>query len=230
VHYDIAMSADDADPRPSLFRDPADGSAGWPVRLVVAIAAAVFLAGSALILSYLLAAVVPARDRGLYGAGRPSNAVYPRDELVAFLMLAAAALWITCVVWLFFRKVHQRVLVYPGLLTSGIILAAVALGVFVDNTLRGDRELIEVGIGLIAGASVLVIWLQAVRNLRRQRPLRNRIDNLPDVRCPQCGYRMVGLHESRCPECGQIYTLDELIARQNFDPKLARTPVIAEKV
>src|SRR5436189_3569 len=91
-------------------------------------------------------------------------------------------------------------------LADGTAGRAVRLGILVDESLRGDRELIEAGIGLIAGASVLVVWLQAIRNFKRHRPLRNRVDNLPDIRCPECGYRMVGLHEARCPECGKTYT------------------------
>jgi hypothetical protein len=33
---------------------------------------------------------------------------------------------------------------------------------------------------------------------------------------------MVGLHESRCPECGTVYTLDELLSRQEFVTKKDR--------
>jgi hypothetical protein len=38
-----------------------------------------------------------------------------------------------------------------------------------------------------------------------------------DLRCPACGYSMVGLKEARCPECGQEFTLNELMARQDFE-------------
>jgi hypothetical protein len=34
---------------------------------------------------------------------------------------------------------------------------------------------------------------------------------------------LVGLYESRCPECGTAYTLDELIAKQNFAKQELRT-------
>lgn len=62
----------------------------------------------------------------------------------------------------------------------------------------------------------MIIWVEAARRQARGVPVRDRRDGALDVRCPACGYRMVGLHESRCPECGTAYTLDELLGRQHF--------------
>ena len=36
------------------------------------------------------------------------------------------------------------------------------------------------------------------------------------VRCPDCGYSMVGLESTTCPECGVRYTVDELIRAQGY--------------
>jgi hypothetical protein len=95
----------------------------------------------------------------------------------------------------------------------------------VEENLPGDSELVVMGLVLLAGAGILLIWVQAFRRRGpRWRALHNPQDGLPDVRCPSCGYRMVGLTESRCPECGTTYTLDELLARQEFGPAQAPAP------
>jgi DNA-directed RNA polymerase subunit RPC12/RpoP len=54
--------------------------------------------------------------------------------------------------------------------------------------------------------------------------MRHHLDKQVDVRCPDCGYRMVGLFDTRCPECGKQYALDELLARQGFERPLGAVP------
>jgi hypothetical protein len=214
--------ADDA-PQASLWRDLRDNTAGWFVRLVVCIAVGIFLAGAALVGSYFLAALFPGLNRNFYnylGPGRyqavRGPGVHPKESLVAASMMFAGAVWMASILWLFFRGVRQRPFARPILLTMTLATVALGGGILADSSLRGDRELVIAGIVMLAIASAMVIWVQALRQLRTGRPLRHHQDHLLDVRCPECGYRMVGLHESRCPECGKLYTLDELLARQNF--------------
>lgn len=230
----IEAPADDAGlAGPSLWQDLRDGTAGWFVKLIVAVAAGVFLAGAALVAAYALAAFIPGWNRTFYNylAGRVvtarSNGVHPKESVVAGLMMLAGAAWMVCVLWLFFRGVRQRPLARPILITLAIIVVTAGLGMMVDSSLRGDQQLVIAGIVLVAIAAVMIVWLQAMRRVRTGRPLRNRQDPLLDIRCPECGYRMVGLHESRCPECGKAYTLDELLSRQNFArPEIRITPPI----
>ena len=211
------MDSDDI-PQPSLFRDLAEGRAGIGVRILVAIALGVFLAGAGLLLSYWMAAVVPYWNRAYYYAGsqRANLHTYPRDELILMMMLLAGVAWLCAVFWLFFKHSKRRALMRPIIYTLAIAGATVFLGVLADDSLRGESEYVIAGLCLIAGAIVVLLWVQAVRRLTAGRPLRHRQDQHADVRCPECGYRMVGLYESRCPECGKGYTLDELIARQDF--------------
>ena len=228
-----AVDADTDAPPPSLWRDLAEGRAGWFVRLLVCIAVGIFLVGGAMMASYMLAGLVPGLNRRFYnymGAGRgvvlvSRPGVYPKEGLIATMMLLAAALWIGSIVWLFFRGARQGALVRPILMTLGIIVATVSTGALADSTLRGDQELVIIGVSLVGAAAVLILWVQAIREMRSGRPLRNRQDQLLDIRCPECGYRMVGLHESRCPECGQAYTLDELLSRQDFARPTGSRPV-----
>jgi DNA-directed RNA polymerase subunit RPC12/RpoP len=219
------MEPDDI-PQPSLFRDLAEGRAGLGVRILVAIALAIFLAGAALVLSYWMASVVPYWNRGYYySAGNPTRAVYPRDELILMVMLLAGVAWLIAVLWLFFKHSKRRALVRPIAYTLTIVAATIFLCVLAADSLRGDSEYVIAGLCLIAGAIIVLIWVQAIRRMTAGRPLRHHQDQHADVRCPECGYRMVGLYESRCPECGKGYTLDELIARQNFVKQEMRTTV-----
>jgi DNA-directed RNA polymerase subunit RPC12/RpoP len=187
----------------------------------------IFLAGGALVMSYLLAALVPSFNRTMYnyvttfgGPPRmvpvPQTGVHPTEGLIAAMMMMAGALWMGSILWLFFRGARPRPLARPILLTLAIVVLTIGAGIMADSTLRGDQELVITGLSLVGAAAVLIVWVQAVRQMAVGRPLRDRQDKLLDVRCPECGYRMVGLHESRCPECGRMYTLDELLARQNF--------------
>jgi hypothetical protein len=224
--------ADDGSPSgTSLWQALRDGTSGPGVRTVVALAAGVFLAGAALVAAYVLAAFIPGWNRPLYNSMSPGRAipvrpsgVHPRESVVAGLMLLAGAAWMACILWLFFRGARQRPLARPVLITMAIIAVTFGMGIMVDSSLRGDQELVIAGIVMVAIAAVMIVWLQAIVRVRTGRPLRNRQDQLPDIRCPQCGYRMVGLHESRCPECGKAYTLDELLSQQNFARPQAPTP------
>ncbi|HYE21598.1 MAG TPA: hypothetical protein VEA69_24345 [Tepidisphaeraceae bacterium] len=217
------MTTDDLPPRRSLFRDLADGSAGWGTRVMVAIALAVFLIGVALMAAYALAAMVPRWNRYFYygpvtprGGGVPARGVAPDDGLMVVCVVAAIVLWLIAVGWLFFRSVRTGVMLRPILITVGIAMVATVLGVWAD-TLRGEQELVIGGIVMLGISATLLVWVQVARNARLGRPMRHHVDKQVDVRCPDCGYRMVGLFDTRCPECGKQYSLDELLARQGFE-------------
>jgi hypothetical protein len=101
---------------------------------------------------------------------------------------------------------------------SVLVIATVAVLSFFVAALRPFRGAFEVlfsALLCLGGAAVLLIWVQAARR-HAHGPLLRDPDGVLDVRCPTCGYRMVGLHESRCPECGTAYTLDDLLSRQEF--------------
>jgi hypothetical protein len=207
-------SADDAAPPAPLWRELVDGTAGWGVRLVVNLAVAAVMGGLVPILAYLLAAANRDWRYAYSGAG-----VYPREELIGFLAAVAGGGFLAATAWLWSRSGRRRPVFWPVVLTIAVALVTVVLCVIADDNLRGDSELVVGGLITLAGASLILIWLQAFRRRGpRWRPLRDRHDGLADVRCPSCNYRMVGLTESRCPECGTAYTLDELIARQGFAP------------
>ena len=204
---------------PTLWRDLADGSAGWVIRLLVTLALAAALGGLVPILAYFMAVLNPSWNRS------PTYGARPTDELLAFLSVFAAAAFLAGAAWLWSRSGRRRVVLAPTVLTIGAIAATIVLGVLVEENLPGDQELVVLGLVALAGSAIILIWVQAFRRRGpRWRSLHNPQDGMPDVLCPSCGYRMVGLTESRCPECGTVYTLDELIAKQGFAPATPPPP------
>ena len=199
---------------PSLWRDLASGSTGWGVRVLATFALAAALGGLVPILAYFLAALNRDWNRFAY-----ANAVSPRDELVGVLLFLAVAGFLAAAAWLWSRSGRRRAVLAPVVLSIAVITTTAALGVWAEANLRGDSELVVGGLVALGGSALVVIWLHAHRRHGpKWRALRDPQDGLPDVRCPACDYRMVGLTESRCPECGAAYTLDELIAGQGFGP------------
>lgn len=206
---DPPPSTPEADAPASLLRELADGSAATGVKVAVTVALAPMAAGLALLLSYVFA---------LWGWGSPYASIdytIPSDEVLAGLMVAAGLLYLAAVAWIWTRPRH-RSLWGAALLTIGIAAVTTVLCVLAEQGARGAEEVVIGGIVCVAGAAVVLTWVQAARRFGRAVPMRDRRDGALDVRCPSCGYRMVGLHESRCPECGTAYTLDDLLARQHF--------------
>lgn len=211
-----AMPATNDPPPPSsLWRELADGSAGRGLRVVVTVALTMLLTGLVPILAYLLAALNP-------GWNRANGGIFPEDALIGFLIAVAAAVFLTAMVWLWATPPRRNLLWRPTAQTLGIAVAAVCIGIMADANLPGESEMVALGIVPVALSVAILVWVQAWRQHGLLgRPVRDARDGYVDLRCPSCGYRMVGLTESRCPECGAVYTLDELLLKQGFAPQRA---------
>src|SRR5688500_8422681 len=208
-------------PTPSLWQELADGSAGWGIRLLVTLALAAALCGLVPMAAYFLASMV--RDWNRHSG----LAVYPEDWLVFFLGVLASGAFVWATMWLWSRGHGRYVMIGPAVQTFAVIALTIAVGIFAEDGLPGESELVIFGVVFVGAAAIILIWVQAYRRRGpRWRALHNRQDGMTDVRCPTCGYRMVGLTETRCPECGTAYTLDELIARQGFGP--AGAPALSQ--
>ena len=211
----MPMNSPDGPSRYSLWRELMDGSVSIWVRVLINLALGVLLTGAAFMLSFVLAALVPP-FRYQWGYG-----LRPTDELMIGVFVLCALAFVGGSVWLWSRRSRHRALLRPTLWTMGIGSATTVLCVVASDTVRGAEEIVVLGLVLLAGGWVMLIWTNAWYQMSRGRPMRNAGDGLPDIRCPKCGYRMVGLRECRCPECGAGYTLDELLGSQNFARPIA---------
>jgi hypothetical protein len=194
-------------PTPPLWRELIEGTAGPVVKVAVCLAMAPLFVGLGLVASFVLAGMLPGgmRSRG------------PDDDIVAVVLIVCAFLYLAALAWVWTRQRRRHKALWKAMAYTGCVIAGtILLGALVDATLRRAGEILVVALVFLGIAAVLLIWTHALRSYVRYRPPTHSPDGLLDVRCPTCGYRMVGLHESRCPECGTGYTLDGLLAQQAF--------------
>ena len=211
----MPTNSPDGPTRYSLWRELVDGSVSVWVRVLINLALAALAGGLAFLLSFVLAAVVPPfRYRWAYG-------LRPTDELMVGVFVLCGLGFLGASVWLWSRRSRHQALLRPTLWTMGIGTATTVLCVVAVDTFHGAEHIVLFGLVRLAGGWVMLIWTNAWYQMSRGRPMRNAGDGLPDIRCPKCGYRMVGLRECRCPECGGSYTLDELLASQDFARPIA---------
>ncbi|MBU0618225.1 MAG: hypothetical protein KKI02_10945 [Planctomycetes bacterium] len=141
------------------------------------------------------------------------------DETMGLALTLGAVAWFA-VLWCIWGPARRlRVFIRPFIATL-IVVTLTGLGMyFVDYYAHYDEEVVMGGIALSAGGLVVFLWLGTLHRLIRGRPVIGR-DKHVDVRCPSCGYCLVGLRDLRCPECGTQFTIDELIRAQHYgDPR-----------
>jgi DNA-directed RNA polymerase subunit RPC12/RpoP len=171
------------------------------VRLGTSIAVGVLLLGFVLLATWTWARLAGVR--------------YLPDEVVGLALVPAGALW--CVsLWLLWRRASRLRVFFWSLIATIVIGALTGLGcILAEEVLRYEDEYFMTGVALCGSALVLLVWLVALQRYFGGRPVIG-TDNQVDVRCPACGYSLVGLTELRCPECGTRFTIDELIRAQRY--------------
>ncbi len=105
-------------------------------------------------------------------------------------------------------------------LVSAVLSAFLLIGLHAGHRWAYVLTLLFCVVGPIAGFDegpeagwqiLIVIWLMvAVPVILSSRFfwVQPRRDELPDpLRCPKCGYSLLGLTEPRCPECGQEFKM-----------------------
>ena len=195
--------------RKSLWRDLCDGTGGAGLRAVITVILALVLVSMSLFGSYMLAYMFNGMG---YQPGRP------HDETIAGVFIFSGIIFLGALYWLWSRPMRNRGIVFASVITVGLWLAIIPIGIFIDEAVRGgDEELLLGALVTMGFAGTFSIWLFTWRHYTRGRDAIHREDGKLDIICPSCGYRMVGLQESRCPECGKVYTLDELLAQQGFE-------------
>ena len=134
--------------------------------------------------------------------------------LVSFLV--ASVVYLVALYWVWSRPMRRPGFWLAGALTVGIWLITIALCIGCDMCFSHDVELVVFAVICMGIAATLLAWVQVWRRYDQDRPVSDAAGQF-DVRCPSCGYSMIGLFDTRCPECGEKLTLDQLLVRQGFD-------------
>jgi len=159
-----------------------------------------------------------------------------RDDDIALGLVFSGLAWLIFGIWLWrpsFRFHSQRPLtpraatfvrpIVRTVLIVGFAIAFVMVYLASPRWMFDDVEYIVTGACLLGSGLVVAVWLPVIA-LVTQGPdvadARGRIN----VRCPACGYSMIGLRSTTCPECGASPTIDELIRAQGYDALAGREP------
>ena len=208
---------DDTEPRVgALWRDFRDGTGGPGVRVVLSFASGLLLGGIA---------HHPPTHTGRIREARRSGArstIIIDDEMVSVALGVAGTLYLMVLVGIWSRYGRSKGFWLSGVKTVVTGFVAAVLSVGISEYFSRDDEVLILAIWLLAASVTLLFWAGSWRSHTRGRSLYAG-DGRIDLRCPECGYRMVGLNEARCPECGQRYMLDDLLAKQGFAAAASRT-------
>jgi hypothetical protein len=140
---------------------------------------------------------------------------FSSDETMGLALTLGALAWFVALRFVWSPARRLRRLVRP-LIPTLIVVTVTGLGMyFADYYVHYHEELVIGGLALAAGGLVVFLWLGTLHRLTHGRPVIGR-DKHVDVRCPSCGYCLVGLRDLRCPECGTQFTIDELIHAQYY--------------
>jgi hypothetical protein len=199
----------------SLLKMLSDGTAGAGTRLMASLSAGLLVAAVSCVACYILSSWFPQPRTPVPSTGGRMT-IYVSDSVAAVVFLFAATLYVAVLFWIWSRHRRKRVLWLGGAMTVGIGLVAILLGILVDIWFSGDEEFLICGIVLAAIGLALAGWTRLYHRHVGGRALFDESGVLA-LQCPSCGYSMVGLKEARCPECGQEYTLNDLMARQDFE-------------
>ena len=136
------------------------------------------------------------------------------DGAIGVAIGGAAAGWCLGLVfvWATYRRFRRVLRTIFALL--GLWAICVPTAFFVGEHIRRGEEFVIVAI-MLAGVSGTFILITTISYRRVGRTVFNRAGEI-DVRCPDCGYSLVGLSGCQCPECGTVFTLDALIEAQDY--------------
>ena len=181
----------------SLLADLRSGQAGWAVGLGLSLATA---------------AIVLAMGVFCIGIIEMNGRAEERHIAAAFGLGGIA--WCASLVWLW--SAHRR---WARVLRTAFALIAIwvvtiPLCVLAAEVVREEEYFIFAFVFLAIGLSVALVSASIYRN-RGGKAIVQRSGEVR-VRCPQCGYSMVGLESCTCPECGAGFTIDQLIAAQDY--------------
>ena len=181
----------------SIVADLRSGRAGWAVRLGLSLACAA-----------VIAAV------GFFCAGLIEDSGNLQEEHIALIVGVGGGAW--CVLLAFLWAAHRK---WARALRTifaliAIWLTTICLCVIAVEITRSEEFFISALVFLAIGLSIAIVVASIYRGLGGKAM----VERTGEVRvkCPQCDYSLVGLESCTCPECGARFTIDQLIAAQDY--------------
>lgn len=195
-------AADDSGLRTLVARvraDLRDGRAGALVRIGLSAAAA------GLVVSGLMLSL------GMLQAG----GVHIDEEHAMGGLALSVGVWAVILFRLWSTYHRWRRILSTAFILLCIWAATLGVSVGLQALARDVEFLIAAVIFFAVGLSIAVVTTAAYRGWGGRAVVSP--DGAVEVRCPGCGYSLVGLDSAACPECGSRHTLEELIRAQDYD-------------
>lgn len=173
--------------------------AGLGLRIVFSLAATLLIMGA---LQWLLWI-------GLLLANR-----WQREEYIAIGFLLGLAPWGVAMrrIWAGPRGRYRRV-AQAAWGSAAVAAACTLASVLITNEVHRGEEFLVLGALMLGGGWIALLWTPIIADARPVGPMFD-ADGQVIVRCPTCGYSLVGLRALACPECGAQETIDALVRKQ----------------
>jgi hypothetical protein len=152
---------------------------------------------------------------GGYAVEALGGSPFSFDETLGMALTLGTLVWLVGLRMIWSPARSLRRFVRPFTATLIVVTLTGLASYFADCYVHYDEEVVMGGIALSGSGLVILLWLGPLHRLIHGRPVIGR-DKHVDVRCPSCGYCLVGLRDLRCPECGTQFTIDELIHAQRY--------------
>lgn len=183
---------------PSLWRDLLSGRLSTFGRIALSVASF----GAALTASLIVIGI-------LSEGGRVA------EEIVALVLVVGGLAWLLALAYLWFGHAVLGPVLRALFGFATIWFVAILLAVIANSQLR--HEEIWVFACIVGGLTASALLAASIVYQRmRGRSIVARTGQV-NVQCADCGYSLVGKTDCTCPECGRKYTVDELIALQDYD-------------
>lgn len=143
------------------------------------------------------------------------------EGTAALVLVVAGLAWLLLLSWLWLGHAVLGPLLRGAFALGAIWFVAILLAVIAESRMR--HEEVWIAACMFGGLTATTLLIASLLYRRmRGRSIVGR-SGCVNVSCPQCGYSLVGKTDCTCPECGMQYTLDQLIALQDYDA-LRREP------
>ncbi len=138
-----------------------------------------------------------------------------QEEVAMSILAFGALLWVLLLAWLWVGHAVMGPLLRGLFVVAAIWFVVILLAVFIASRLPNDE--LWIGALIVAGITGTILYVASVIYTGlRGREIHSHA-GMVNVQCAECGYSLVGKTDCTCPECGRQYTVDELIALQDYD-------------